>query len=276
VASLDPRILKVGLTINGSTRWFQDIYISVKGTKFTSPNMGQCEITLLNMARETRAYLLRECSPFSGSTGQVSVTVEAGRESYGTSTVYRGDVFRAYPTQAPNMGVTLKCMTGFYNKGVIVSRSGSAKTLLSSIAQWIATDNGYTLSFEITDAYVASYSFTGSAQAQLQQFAAIAQADVYVDNGVLYVKDSDSPSKASAVYHVNKSTGMIGAPEITETGCKVSMLYVPGITIGGQINVESTANPAVDGGHIIYKAAYHLTNRDTPFYLQLEGRRISG
>ena len=113
MANLDPRIIKVGLTIDGSVKWFTDQYISAKGTKFTSPNNGQCEITILNLARETREYLLRKTRLLGSGSETVKVVLEAGRESYGTSTIYAGDVYESHPTPAPNMGVRFKCITGY-------------------------------------------------------------------------------------------------------------------------------------------------------------------
>ena len=90
-----------------------------------------------------------------------------------------------------------------------MTRSAKEVTDLSSIAQWVAEDNGYNLSFEVPDKKIARYSFTGSASAQMLQLEALAQCNVYVENQTLYLTDTDAPAKGGAILKLDKYSGLI-------------------------------------------------------------------
>jgi hypothetical protein len=266
---LDPRIVRLAIIIDGKVNWYEGLIIEIKGVKFSSAVMGQCDITILNLRRDVREYILRETNPLLGRGKRISVIAEVGRASYGTSTLYTGDVFRSEQTPKPNLGIRLSCIQGFNNKSKIVSRSGKEITALSSIAKWVAEDNGYNLSFEITDKNITRYSFTGSAQAALTQLAALAQSDVYVDNETLYIKESGKPANGTPVLVLDRDSGLITAGG-TEYGAKVQMLYNPVARVGGRVDLTSEINPSLNGSYTIRKLPFHITSRGTPFYYVAE------
>lgn len=267
---IDPRIIRLGIEIDGAVKYYEDLYISAKGMKFTSPNQGQCNITILNINRETREFLMREANPFNGDGKRKSVILEVGRESYGTSVLYIGDIFRVQPTSKPDLGLQLRCITGHFNKGKLLSRSGAELSKLSTIAMGVATDNELALSFEVPDRNIANYTFTGSATAQITKLGRLSESDVYVDNGTLFIKPTAKPKKGGEIRVLNKKTGMIGTPKGTETGVKTKILFDPVTQIGGQIDLTSEVNPVLDGSYVVYKLDFDITNRDGPFYLNVE------
>ena len=271
---IDPRIVKLGIQVGSDINFYEGLSIKAKGVKFTSPNSGQCTITILNLNSETREYLMRVANPFNTSNERKSVILEVGRVSTGTSVLYVGDIFRVYPTEKPDLGLELKCITGNFNKGKLVSRSGQELSTLSSIASGVATDNGLGLSFEVTDRNIANYSFTGSANAQIIKLAELSDSDVYVDNSILYVKPAGKPKTGATVRVLNKSTGMIGVPKGTENGVKVSMLFDSVSQVGSQLSLTSEINPVLDGDYNIYKLEFDITSREGPFYLSAEANRI--
>ena len=77
-----------------------------------------------------------------------------------------------------------------------------------------------------------------------------------------------------SVRRVANPGGMIGIPERTEQGVKVTFLYDPQTRLGSEIELESIQYPALDGRYVIYKLNYSITNRDVPFYLTAEARRL--
>lgn len=271
---IDPRIVRLGIEVDGDIKFYEDLSIYAKGVKFTSPNQGQATVTILNINRDTREYLMRVANPFNKSEGRKSLILEVGRESYGTTVLYTGDIFRVSPTQKPDLGIVIRCITGQFNKGSVISRSAPETATLSSIASGVATDNGLGMSFEITDRNIANYNFTGSPAAQIEKLAELSQSDVYQDNGVLYVKPIGIPKTGATVRILNKNTGMIGVPEGTENGIKVMMLYDPVTQIGSQLDLTSEINPVLDGSYCIYKLDFDISSRDTAFYLSAEANRI--
>lgn len=272
---IDQRIVIVTLTADGVATTYEGLAISAKGIKTSETVMAQCEVTILNLSGEDRERILKETNPFFAKGKRISITVEAGRESYGTTILYTGRVFRSNATPKPNLGVVLRCIQGFDNKAKIVSRSATEITDLSSIARWVAEDNDYTLSFEITDKKIARYSFTGSSQAALTQLQALAgnTVNVYVDNNTLYIKDSEKPANGLPVRILDKTSGLLTA-EGTEYGVKVKMLFDAVTRIGGQIDLTSEINPSLSGSYVVRKLPFHVTSRDQPFYYVAECNRI--
>lgn len=273
MSELDPRIVKVAIVIDGVAKWYEGLNIEAKGIKVSNTVMGQCEVSILNISRESREQILKETNPFLQRGKVISIVVEAGRVSTGTTTLYTGTVFRSQSTPKPNIGVRLTCIQGFGNRAKIVSRSAKEITDLSSIAAWVAEDNGYNLSFEIPDKKIARYSFTGSAQASLNQLEALSGSDVYVDNKTLYIKEFERPASGLPVRILDKYSGLISA-EGAEYGAKMKMLFDTVTKIGGQIDLTSEINPSLNGSYIVRKLPFHVTSRDVPFYYIAECNRI--
>jgi hypothetical protein len=271
---LDQRIVTVTLIADGVATTYEGLSIEAKGIKTSETVMAQCDVTILNLAREDRERILKETNPFFRTGPRISIIVEAGRVSYGTTLLYKGSLFRSSATPKPNLGVLLKCIQGYDNRAKIVSRSATEITDLSSIARWVAEDNGYNLSFEITDKKIARYAFTGSAQSALSQLEALANgANVYVDNDTLYIKETDKPANGLPVRILDKTTGLLSA-EGTEYGAKIKMLFDSVTKIGGQIDLTSEINPSLNGSYVVRKLPFHVTSRDQSFYYVAECNRI--
>ncbi|WVH05518.1 hypothetical protein KKJFFJLC_00059 [Vibrio phage vB_VpaS_PGB] len=272
MASIDPRLLRLGITIDGKRTWYENYFIHAKGTKVSAALSSECNITITGLKSETQNYILQNCRPGPiGSGKRVRVELEVGRESYGTSPYYSGDVFRAYPTPKPDIGINMKCLIGFANKRKIISRGGLGQfTSLRQIATWVAEDNGYKLSFQIPDRNIRSYSFTGSAQASLEDLEQLANAEVFVDSGTLYIKRQGELAKGKVIYKVsNKYRNLIQA-QATEFGVVVKMLFHPDVTIGSVIELESELNPSINGTYSVFRANFDVKKRGTEFYLTVE------
>lgn len=272
MASIDDRIVRVGLTINGKTNWYQNYQIKAKGMKVSSTMAAETEITITGINSDTRNFILQNTKPGRATTRRnVRVTLEVGRLSYGAATYFIGDVYRSYPTKKPDLGVILKCLVGHSKKSTIVQRGGLGElTALSQIATWVADDNGYKLSFEITDRYIRNYSFTGSANEELVTLEDLANSDVYVDNDILYVKDSDAQAKGTSVFEVNNNNRTLLEASATEAGVVVKMLFHPAVTVGSVIDLESEINPSINGRYTVYKVNFDIAKRGTNFYNTVE------
>jgi hypothetical protein len=276
VASIDPRLLRVGITINGKRTWYENYQIHAKGSKVSSTISAECSIVITGLKEETRNYILQNCRPGSINSGErVLVELEAGRESYGTASYYAGDVFRASPTPKPDRGVMLSCLVGYASKRKIVSRGGlGLLTSLRQIATWVASDNECKLSFQIPDRNVRSYSFTGSAQASVENFESLApSSQVFIDNGTLFVKRPAELAKGRIIYKVSNAARNLISAEATEFGVVIKMLFHPDVTVGSAIDLESELNPSISGRYNVFRVGFDLKKRGTEFYLTLECMR---
>ena len=269
---IDERIIKVTISIGDELRTYTDLAITATGTKFANPNQGECNITIENLSKSVRDYIVTETTPFNKNRKRKSIKIEIGRKSYGTSVLYVGDIFRSQSGTIPDNVLTLRCLTGQFMKGNIVSRTGQSQESVKSIAQGIALDNGLDLTFSATDKKVSNYSFTGAALDQIEKLLGISGKDVYVDGNRLIVKEINS-SISNDVFLINKNSGM-KTPQFTEQGVKIEFLYDPRIILGSAIRVSSELTPAANGDYVIYKLEYNVSNRDAPFHLIAECRRL--
>ncbi len=272
---LDGRLLRVGIEVGGVFRTYTDLAITVTGTKFASPTQGECNVTIANLSQEVSDFILTETSPFNPDRSAKRIVVEAGRRSTGYSLLYSGIIFRSSISQPPDALLSIRALTGQFQKGNVIARNGTATAPLSRIALQVANDLGLPLQFSATDVQVANYSFTGAAIKQVNRLAQMAPVDAYVDNDVLIVKNTADPLQGR-VRRLSADTGMIGVPTFTEQGARVTLLYDSTTVLGGALEIVSEQYPALTGRYLIYKLNYNITNRDTPFYYIAECRRLTG
>jgi len=275
--SLDKRLLQTVITIDGQEYVYKDLAITAKGTKSGSYLQNSCEITISNIDKKTRDFLLTEGSPFNRLSlrKRSSIRVEAGRESYGTFVVYRGDIVEVSATQPPDITVIIKALTGQFEKGNIVSRTAPSITKFSNIAQQIADDLGVGLNFVATDKQISNYSFSGAVEKQINEIYQYGDVYAYLDDDTLVVSDRGEPLPNSRRL-VSKGTGMVGIPEFIDFGIKVKF-FVDNVTkVGTQIELDSEIYPGANGVYTIYSLEFDLANRDTPFYYIASAQRPRG
>lgn len=273
MATLDDRIVRVSLEIDGQLQTYDGLAITATGTKYANANQNDCEVKITNLAKATRDYIITQASPFNKNRTRKRLILEAGRKSYGTSTLFVGDVCSAVATQPPDITLTLKCATGEFSKGDVVQRSQPGQAALSQIAAQVAADLGLSLDFQCDDRRIANYSFTGGALRQVDQLGTCGRVNAYVDDGALILKNYGAPL-ANSTRVLNAETGMIGIPEFTERGIKVKMLYDNTTKLGTGLDVRSVINPAANGLYAVYKLGFEVASRDTPFYLTAEASRV--
>lgn len=272
---LDQRLVRLGIEVSGQIKWYSDLAIWASGTKYGNENQNEAEFKIANLDRETRNYLLTEASPFNKNKSKKKIYLDVGRESYGTSRIYAGEIASATISQPPDITLTLKAVTADNQKGNVISRAQPGLSKMSAIAKQVATDIGAQLIFEAADKLLSNYSFAGAALKQVDKLARAGSVDAFVDDEILVVKDAGVPL-ANRMVVLNVDSGLIGQPEFTERGVKVTYLIDRDTTLGGAIKVESKMNPAVNGTYNIYKLGFEVANRDTAFYFVAEASRTDG
>lgn len=271
---IDPRIVKVTLEVNGQLKTYASpLFITANGMKYANALQNECDVVLNNLDRETQDYILTETSPYNLNRTPKTIRVEAGRQSYGTSLIYQGNIVTSSVTQPPDVGVTLKCLTGNFIKGNVITRNQPGSASLNQISQQINQDLGTILNFSATNKNIANYAFAGSALNQVAALNAMGGISAYVDDGVLVVKNLYDP-RPGPLKIISASTGMIGIPEFTEQGLKVKFLIDNQTTLGGLARVISQQYPAANGDYVIYKLGFQISTRETPFYYIAEMLRI--
>lgn len=271
--AIEQRLVKLSVEIEGQLTVFQDFDIKARGHKTANPQENTCDVTISNLNKHDRDYILTATSPFiANRRSPKRMIVEAGRASTGLTRLFVGDITSSQISQPPDIGLTLRFQTGAHKKGIVVGRSGRASQSLSSIAGGVASDLGVALTFEADDMDVANYSFSGPVLGQVDALNDAGHVDAYLDDTVLVVKNKGAPLK-NRVRVLNKDTGLIGIPEFTERGLKTKMLIDATTVLGGSIDVTSSLNPAVNGSYTVYSLDFDIATREQPFYFIAEGRR---
>jgi hypothetical protein len=278
---IDGRVIKVSVELPGRVVTFENLAITVQGTKFTNAIKGDCTISIANMTKDKSDYILREGTPFNvarrvtqtGVLKRKSVSVLVGRDSTGTTLIYKGDIMFATVSDGPDKVLTIQAKTGIFNAGNIVAVTETDSSPVSRIASKIAESLGLTLDFGATDKSVANYSFTGASLKQVDKLNEHGEYNAFVDGDVLHVIDSNSTVRGR-IRTLNAENGMIGIPKATERGVQVTMLWDSQTAIGGLLDITSTRYPSANGRYKIYKLSYSLSNRDVPFYYIADCQRL--
>jgi len=269
---LDPRVVIVTIEVNGQARTYQGLELSINGTKYANANQNKCEIKITNLERSVLDFILTETSPFNKNRTPKRVTVDAGRMSYGTSRIFTGEVASVTVGQPPDVIATLKCLTGNFSKGNIVSRTQPGQVQLSKLSQNVASDLGLNLVFQATDMLISNYNFTGGALKQVEKLGQLGNISVFVDDAQLIVTNFNTPLSGQ-LRVVDIETGMIGIPEVTEQGIKVKYLLDNKSVLGGALQIRSIMYPSFNGTYTIYKLNFEITNRDVSFYYIAEAKK---
>ncbi len=271
--SLDPRIISVTIEVNGQTKIYTSpLAITATGTKYGNSLQNECVVTIDNLDKQTQDYLLTETSPYNKNRTPKTVTVRAGRESYGTAIIYVGNIVSVTVSQPPDITVTLKCLTGNFLKGNILSRNQPASVTMQQLSKQIAQDGNFVLNFQATDKNIANYNSSGTALGQIELLGQSGNINAFIDDNTLVVKNAFIPLTGTTRI-LNAETGMIGIPEFTEQGIKVKFLLDNQTKLGGGIEIQSVQYPATNGQYVIYKLAFQISSRETPFYYIAEAAR---
>lgn len=271
--TLDPRLLRIGVEVDGEVRVYDERFdIRVSGSKMASAAQNTCEITISNLKRDVRNFILTETSPFNANRTPKRLYVDVGRVSTGLQRIFVGEIVQSAPSQPPDIGLTIKALTGSYARGLIIARSGLTQEPLSAIAARVAADLGVRLDFQATDKQIGNYAFNGPMLAQVNALELAGGVDTYLDDTTLVVKNRTEPLP-DRVKVLSAASGMVGVPEATERGVKVTYMLDRDTVLGGRLDLESDLNPALAGRYTIYTLGFEAASRDTPFYWTAEASR---
>lgn len=271
---LDPRIVRVGIEVNGQLKIYDGLSITATGTKYANSNQNECEVKIANLDKATREFILSETSPFNKNKTKKLLRLEAGRKSTGVSTVFIGNISKASPSQPPDISITLKCLTLNYQKGNVVASSSTGSQSVKNISQSVADSLGVPLNFQAEDKEISNYSYSGASLNQVEKIGELGDYNAFIDDAMLVVKGMNIPL-TNTLKIVDIDSGMIGIPEVTEQGIKVKFLFDNKTTLGGRLRIKSKIYPSTNGDYVIYKLGFEIASRDTPFYWTAEAKRVS-
>lgn len=274
---LDPRLIEIVITVGANNHSFTgDLAIRAQGVLFANPLSDTCEVTLYNLTRANQDYILNVTSPYSSNHEPKTLTVKAGRQSYGLTSIYQGTILLSSATQPPDIGVILTCLSGASFQNIVYNVSLDGISSLDVAINKLAERMGAQSDIQIENAkMIGNYNFNGTAIGEMAYLNSFGNLTVFYNQGkgALLVKDA-YVALTGTQRVVSEETGMIGVPEWTELGVKVIFLIDNKTQIGGGIRLISKRYPAFSGDYAIFKLGFNLASRETPFYYIAEAARV--
>lgn len=273
-SAFNNRIVRIGIQINGEFVYFEGLDIRVQGQKFASPISNACTIKISNLTKDQRHYILTTATPLSTKLKPdrtpINVTVDVGREGQWLFRLFEGQCYVSTVTQPPDIGIILRSLVNNFQAGVVQAFSMGPISQLQTIAQNIADQNGLILDFsKASPRQIANFSYTTSLSKNLFKLQMMGGIRAYVDNSTLVIVDADKV-RGDVIFQLSQQTGMVGVPQVTESGCTAQCLVQPGLNIGAGIAINSKINPAVNGeNYYIAQMTFDIANRDNPFFYSL-------
>lgn len=277
-SAFDDRIVQVGIQIDGQLMLYENLDIRASGVKLYSATASRCSVRISNFTRQNRDYILSKATPLNSPDNprqNIYMTLDVGRQSYGTFRLFEGNAWAFGATQPPDIGITLESITNNLSSGLVQSVSFGPMTPLSAIAAKIANGNGLALDYKVTvDKQIANYSYTGPVNKQVQKLCEMGGIIAYVDGGTLYVRDAKPMGAVQdePVILLSQDTGMIGVPQPNMMGVTVKALVTGSIKIGSQVNIQSIINPSANGQYTVWAIEFDVANRSDPFWYTLHCR----
>lgn len=132
--------------------------------------------------------------------------------------------------------------------------NGSAT--VASIVKKIAEQNGYTFENNGVTQSIRDCVLNGSPLAKMQDAASHVKAYVYIDNGIVFLSPLSQERKNTAIL-INKDTGLIGYPRVSNNGITFTTNFNPQIQLQSKVSVESVV-PSTDGVWLITSIAHTI------------------
>lgn len=260
--------LQAGQFEGGNTKIITDVPLKVRIEKTGPPDF--CKATI--EARGLRYEDMAQMSTLAFRplySARNSVAVFAGDEVDGLSLAFSGSITQASAdfNAAPDVSFKIEAMTGYF--GAITPQSPTAVRGAQPAADFIAMQAqkvGFTFQNDGVSAQLNNAIFNGSPVAQARAAARQIGAELIIDDDVMILSPAGGAGKnagggrGNAVL-LNKDTGLLGYPVLSNEGVQLKALYNPAFRLGGLVEVESIV-PKASGTWRIIKLTHDLAAFD--------------
>jgi hypothetical protein len=242
---------------------YQNLRAHVQIEQVVSPQTtGVCIIHAFGMSLQHMNQLSVAGLLFDGR--QNYVTVEAGDDTVGMTTIFKGVFIEAYPDinqpEAPFYVFAQPAVIPQL-KMVAPSTYNASGTLVATILQDICTKAGMTLQNNGVTATLSSSYFPGTAWQQIKAVIKAANCFAFFDGKtntlIVWPKTGAQPSGSAVV--VSKDTGMQGYPKFEKAQVIVAVLFNPMFNLNpaATIQIESQIT-AANGKFTLNRVSHDL------------------
>jgi hypothetical protein len=190
------------------------------------------------------------------------VQLEASSDGQSWAQVFEGTFVQAQPDyrSVPNAALRVQAMTGNGMQiQVAPPTSYRGATSIAAIATYIAGQMGFTLENNGVTGNLSTPYFPGTYMDQFRALCQHANLDFYFDgNATLAICPANQPRQGKPVPVLSPTTGLRGFPTVQQFGLHVDALFVPALTLGGQIQVAGSIVPGANGTWKPFSATHDL------------------
>lgn len=202
------------------------------------------------------------------------VQLMAGYESdYGV--IFTGGVFKVSSNlDTPDMSVTLDVKPGYDASRITNIEINEKPATLMSICQKAATALKAPLNFTAEDKKYSEFNFKGTVFQLLNnlQNTVPYTKRIYFSDNILHVEDTAVPG--SDVILISGDSGLIGTPQASMQGINFKCLLMPGLKVGGMVQIQSRKLPLLNGLYKIQTLQMQGGNRSNPYFCNVFAIRM--
>lgn len=261
--------LQAGQFEGGNTKIITEVPLKVRIEKTGPPDYCKATIEARGLRYEDMAQMSTLAfKPLASAKNAVQIF--AGDEVDGLSLAFSGSITQASAdfNAAPDVVFKMEAMTGYY--GAITPQSPTAIKGAQPAADFIAMQAkaaGFTFQNDGVTAQLENAVFNGSPVAQARAAARQIGAELIIDDGAMILSPAGGAGekagggRGNAVL-LNKESGLLGYPVLTNEGVQLKALYNPAFCLGGLVKVESIV-PKASGTWRITKLTHDLAAFDS-------------
>lgn len=260
--------LQAGQFEGGNTKVITGVPLKARIEKTGPPDYCKATIEARGLRYEDMAQMSTLAfKPLASARNTVAVF--AGDEAAGLSLAFSGSITEASAdfNAAPDVVFKMEAMAGYF--GAITPQSPTAVRGAQPAADFIAMQArvaGFSFQNDGVTAQLENAVFNGSPVAQARAAARQIGAELIIDDGVMILSPAGGAGekagggRGNAVL-LNKESGLLGYPVLTNEGVQLKALYNPAFRLGGLVRVESIV-PKASGTWRIIKLTHELTAFD--------------
>jgi len=212
------------------------VRFSVNQSNFETPN--NAEITVYNLSDDTAKLIRNEFT---------AVTLQAGYKDGAFGIIFQGTIKQSKMGRENQTDTFLKIFAAdgdeIYNFGVVnqsIAAGQSPEDQAGAIAAGMGATLGYVQFDTALQKNIRGKVAYGMGRAQLRNLAKSGKAQWSIQSGQITAFPMTTYLPGEAVV-LNSKTGMIGLPEQTEEGIKITCLLNPKIQIGTQVQIDQAS-----------------------------------
>lgn len=233
-------------------------------------SMGRCQIRAYGL-RDDVMNKLTTIGPVNAAIkAKNSILIAAGDSQVGMTTIFSGTILDAWAdyNSAPDVAFNIIAFAGLASAvKPVAATSYKGSVDVATILQDIATnDMGIAFENNGVDAKLSSPYLAGTALTKIRSVCNAAGIQWAIDRDTLVIWTEETARQGS-IPLVSPSTGMVGYPSLSSKGMTVKMLFNPRVTMGADMQVQSSI-PMACGTWRVYNVAHNLACQipDGPWY----------